>query len=447
MIPRRRLLTLLLSGLAVIIAAAVAVAVTLNRPEEAPRPDPVAATVPVALDAGDLPRDFSIGVVLTYGQSGEPGSEYNRAAQGAVVAAHRFSQGGSPVALAARNDRGTEEGAQEAVRALAGQGVSGLVIASTGPQARAAAQAAEELGLPVILPYAEPESPAPSTWTTKPTAASVRSAFEGALDGRSRILLVSDGGSAPPSNRISQELSLGSFEDAMALAQEAAILTGDQLRPAAGDGTPDTEASRVAEAADTVIVSAATPQRLARLVHALQSRDVSVPLLLPEEAASPHFAAALDELDGTVSGQLISVAAPGGDSAALMQDAPGRGMSAFLSAVRLAAGDPDVRNLTADGTFTADAWAADSSSHDAVIALVRAAAFAESGDPEKVATALAGMSFGAGEGLAGPPLDFSRTAAMTSEPVPVFASSQDLGLRPADGNAPRLIWIPAPQDP
>ncbi|MGW9404053.1 hypothetical protein ACWGQ2_08815 [Arthrobacter sp. NPDC055585] len=444
---RARWVTGILAVLAVVVAGAVALAVTLNRPAEAPRPDPVAATVPLALTAQNLPGDFTVGVVLTYGQSGEPGSEYNRAAQGAVVAAQRFSQGGTSVSLRAQNDGGTREGAREAVRALAEQGVSGLVVASTGMQAQAAAKAAEELGLPVILPYAEPADPAPSTWTTKPTAASIGSAVESALDGRNRILLVSDGGSPPPLERISQELTLESFDDVMALAQEAAILTGDQLRPAAGDGARGTEASRVAEAADAVIVSAASPQRLARLVHALQSRDVSVPLMLPEEAASPHFAAALAELDGTVSGQLISVAAPGGDSAALMQDAPGRGMSAFLSAVRLAAGDPDVRNLTADGTFTADAWAADSSSHDAVIALVRAAAFAESGDPKKVAAALAGMSFGAGEGLAGPPLDFSRTAAMTSEPVPVFASSQDLGLRPADGNAPRLIWIPAPQDP
>ena len=57
--------------------------VTLNRPQAASRPDPVAATVPVALKAEGLPKDFSIGIVLTLGQSGEPGSEYNRAAQGA----------------------------------------------------------------------------------------------------------------------------------------------------------------------------------------------------------------------------------------------------------------------------------------------------------------------------------------------------------------------------
>lgn len=445
MIPRRRLLTLLLSGLAVIIAGAAAVAVALNRPEEAPRPDPVAATVPVALSAGDLPRDFRIGMVLTYGQSGEPGSEYNRAAQGAVVAAHRFSQGGSPVALAARNDRGSEEGAKEAVRALADEGVSGLVIASTGAQARAAAQTAEELGLPVILPYAEPENPAPSTWTIKPSAASVESAQEDVLAERTRVLLVSDGGSAPASTRISQELSLDSFEDLTALAQETAILTGDQLRPV--EGPTGTEGVQAADPADAVVVSAATPQRLARLVHALQSRDVSVPLLLPENAVSPHFAVALSELDGTASGQLVTVAAPGTDSSALQQDAQGRGMSAFLSAVRLAAGDPEVGNLAGDGAFADDAWAADPASHDAVVALVRAAAFAGSADPAEVAAALAGMSFGPGEGLAGPALDFSRPAAMTAGPVPVYASSQDLGLRPANADTPRLIWVPAPETP
>lgn len=444
---RSKFMTLLVAGFVVVVAAAIALTVTLNRPHEAPRHDPVAATVPVALNAEGLPKDFSIGVVLTLGQSGEPGSEYNRAAQGAVVAAQRFAQGGTSVALRPQNDRGTEAGARDAVLALAKQGASGVIVASTGPQARAAAKTAEEIGLPAILPYAEPSEPAQDTWTTGPSGASVQAALRTALNGKNRVLLVADGGQIPTSLETSQTLNLDGFDDVVALAQEAATRTGDQLRPPAEDAPAGAEPTKVSEPADAVVVSAATPQRLARLVQALQSRDLSVPLIIPDGATSPAFASKLSELDGSASGQLVSVAPAGGDASALQKDSQGRGMSAFLSAVRLASGDPEVKNLTDDAPFSADAWAADSRSHDAVIALVRAAALAGNGDPSKVAAALRTMSFGAGEGLAGPALDFSNSQALTTAAIPVYASPQDLGLRPPDEDAPRLVWVPAPASP
>ncbi|WP_104167022.1 hypothetical protein [Arthrobacter sp. SX1312] len=442
MSPRTGLMTLVVAGAAVLVAAVIAVTVMLNRPAEAIRPDPVAATVPVALDADGLPEDVSIGVVVTLGQSGEPGSEYNRAAQGAVVAGQRFAQGGAAVALPTENDRGTEDGARAAVQALAEQGVSGIVVASSGPQARAAARTAADLGLPAILPYAQPSEPAPSVWTTMPSGSSVEVALRTAVNGRSSVLLVVDGGPTPTSVPTAQTLDLQDFDDVTGLAQEAAILTGDQQR--APDAPAGTGSAGVAGPADAVVVSAATPQRLARLVQALQSRDVSVPLILPDGATAPAFASALSELDGTASGQLVGIASSAGDSAALQQDAQGRGMSAFLSAVRLAAGDPDIKNLTGDAPFSADAWAADPASHDAVVALVRATALAGSADPAEIGEALRAVSLGPGEGLAGPPLDFSRPEALTAKAMPVYASPQDLGLRPADENAPRLVWVPAP---
>lgn len=446
MSARTRLVTLVLAGVAVVAAVAVVLAMTLNRPKEAPKPDPVAATVPVALEADGLPKEFSLGIVLTFGQNGEPGSEYNRAAQGAVVADQRFSQGGA-VALVTRNDSGTEDGARSAVRALAEQGVSGVIVASTGPQAVAAAKAAEEVGLPVILPYAEPAEPAATTWSTGPSRAAVEDAVRAELNGKARVLLVNDGGAVPSSVPVAQTLNTGDFEDLAALAQEAAVRTGDQPLPAAPDAPAEAQTQRTAEPADAVVVSAATPQRLARLVQALQSRDVSVPMLLPDGATAPDFAATLIELDGAASGQLVGFAAAGGDGTSLQQDAQGRGMSAFLAAVRLSAGDPQVKNLSSDAPFAANAWAADPASHDAVVAFVRAAALAESSEPADVGAKLATLSLGPGEGLAGPPLDFSRPAALAAKPAPVYASPQDLGLRPADEDAPRLVWVPAPANP
>ena len=446
MTARTRLLTLVVVGIAVIAAVTVALVLTLNRPQEAPRPDPVAATVPVALTAEGLPKDFSLGVVMTFGQSGEPGSGFNRAAQGAVVAAQRFAQGGANVALPTRNDRGTDDGAREAVTGLAEQGVSGIVVASTGSQAAAAAKTAEELGLPVILPYAEPAEPSPSIWTTKPSTAAVEAALQPML-ADSSVLLVSDGGGIPPSLQAAQVLRLEEYQDVTELARETAVLTGDQPLPGAGN-TPDGAASvMIADPADAVVVTAATPQRLARLVQALQSRNVSVPLLLPDGATAPDFASMLAELDGTASGQLITVASAGGDGTALQQDAQGRARSAFLSAVRQAAADPEIKNLTGDAPFAVTAWAADTASHDAVVALVRAAALAQSGNPAEIGAALRTLALGPGEGIAGPALDFSRSEALAAKAVRVHGSPQDLGLRPADEKTPRLVWIPAPEDP
>lgn len=444
---RTKLVTLIVVGVAVVVAVAIVLTMTLNRPKEAIQPDPVAATVPVALSAEGLPKEFKIGVIFTFGQSGEPGSEYNRAVQGAVVAAERFAQGGAAVDLRTQNDRGTEDGARAAIAALADQGVSGILVASTGPQASAAAKAAGERGLAVILPYADPAEPGPSIWTTTPSDASVDAALATALAGKTKVMLVSDGGAIPASIQATQTLNLQDFEDVTGLAQEAAIRTGDQLLPLAENAPAGSESVRVADPADAVVVSAATPQRLARLVQALQSRDVSVPLILSDGATAPAFASALAELDGSASGQLVSVAAAGGDGAALQQDAQGRGMSAFLSALRLASGDAQIKNLTGDAPLSTDAWAADAASHDAVVALVRAAALAGNGDAAKVAESLRSVSLGAGEGLAGSTLDFSTPEALTAKAMPVYASDQDLGLRPADDKAPRLVWVAAPATP
>ena len=134
---RRRLVIIVSAGAILVTAATIALTGTLNRPDETS----VAVTVPVALQADGLPKNFSIGIVLTLGQSGEPGSEYNRAAQGAVVATQRFAQGGAAVTLLAQNDSGSVDGARAAVETLADQGVAGVIVTSTGPQAQAASTA------------------------------------------------------------------------------------------------------------------------------------------------------------------------------------------------------------------------------------------------------------------------------------------------------------------
>ena len=121
-------------------------------------------------------------------------------------------------------------------------------------------------------------------------------------------------------------------------------------------------------------------------------------------------------------------------------------MSAFLSAVRNTAADGDQKNLTGDQPFSSVAQVADSRSHDAVLALVQAAAAAKSADPAKISDAFASLTLTQDDGLAGPALDFGQSTALDPQSVHSLRSSnQDLGFRPTTENAdPRLVWFSDP---
>jgi len=440
---RGRLVALLVAAVAVIAVASVAVTllVTHRAPAEAAAPEAVAVTVPVPVAAKGLPKDTTIGVLLPLGESGEAGTEFATAAQGAVVAAERLRQAGNPVSLAVQNDGGSDSGAAAAVEKLRAAGVSGLVIAETDGRAAAAAKAASAAGIPAVAPYADVTGK--GVYSLAPSAAEFKDATASATRGAKNVLLVDAGAGAPAGVTVGRTLKLSDFDDVQALATEAAVLTGDRLRQPGRDAPQGSEPSKEAHPSDTVLISSPLTARSALVVQALQAKGVSVPLVLGQDATSPLFATSLQEHDGAASGQLVGVAAVGGDSVALQQDDAGRAMSAFLAGVRMAAADPSLKNLSGDAPFADDAWAADARSHDAVLSLALAAAQARSTAPAKVAEALAALAPGAKQGIAEGPLDFTRPHVMTRKAVPVYASEQDLGLRPRTQNSPTLIWIPA----
>ena len=92
--------------------------------------------------------------------------------------------------------------------------------------------------------------------------------------------------------------------------------------------------------------------------------------------------------------------------------------------------------------------AADTRSHDAVVALVTAAAKAGSSDPAAVTKALSGLTVTHADGLAGPDLHLGAAGTLADDDVHALqASTQDPGLRPAAAAAePRLFWFSAPTD-
>ncbi len=420
-------------------AALVVLALTAcsggDEPDDEPAGSSAQPAPPVAVPiaAEGLPEGVTIGVVVSLTSPEDPGDQWSRAAEGAEVAAYRLGLGGTPVDVVAVNDAGTTDGAAAAVEDLAGRGVSGIVVATSGPHVSGAVDAADAAGVPLLLPYAaDPDLPADgAAWLTGPTRPAIDEALVAALrvGEVSKPALVDAGGGEPagltPVDR--RALAEGAPDQAVTrLARDLATLAADA-------------------AVDSVVVTGPAAQQ-AVVVRALQGAAVPLPVYLTPDALSPVLAADLVGSDGSLSSELVTVGPATGDAAALAPGAAGDALSAYFAGLRAAAADPGVEDFFDGRPFAEVAADADTRSHDAVVALVRAAAEAGSADPADVAAALDGLALDRADGLAGAGLDFSGQAALPAdEVVTLEATPQDPGLRPAPvaGEAPRLHWFAA----
>lgn len=385
----------------------------------------LAQPVPVELSA-DVPGQLTIGVELSLSAAPGEGAEWRDAAEGAVVAARRFALGGTKVTLVAANDKGTSAGAVTAVRTLAGRGVAGIVVATSGTHVTAGLAQAAADKIPVLLPYDLGSGGATGqAWSTGPGRQATDARLVAALaDRHLDAPLLVDAGGGPVSGLAPRE-------------QETFAAGGD----AGALGRAVAHRQRQLDTAvDSVVVSGA-PALQAAVVAGLQGSGVDVPLVLTPQALSPAFPADLTAAGGTLSGELLTVGLDDGDATALRSDEAGRALAAYFSALQLAADDPATKDLVGDRPFADVAEAADVSSHDAVVALVRAAATAKSNEPAKVGAALPGLRLGVADGVAGPPLDFGSTEAVAdSAIVPLASTSVSPGVRPPS-DSPDLYWF------
>lgn len=435
---RRPRQPLVIVAIAVLVIAAVLAVVVFVIDRNTPAAEAVPATVPVPIRVAHVPDGTKIGVVVTLGD-GE-GSEWDEAAQGALVAERRLTLGGTDVEIVTRNDGGSAGGGERAVQALVDSGVSGIVVASSGAHVSGALEAAADTGVPVVLPYAPSGS---DSWSTAPSSASTTAAMEQALRGATSPLLVDLGGGAPSGLEVAHVITADDAADDTALATTVAERTG--AATAAASATPaagaEPEEAPAPVDSDAVVVSGPAARQGA-FVAALQSADVTVPVVLTPQATSPAFGTALADANGSLSGTFVSAGVATDDARALTSDEQGRAMSAFLGGVRVLADDADAQNLTDDQPFSAVAWAADSRSHDAVVALVRAVGAARSDAPDEVSDALSALRLDAGDGIAGPALDFRQQQALRADATVLAASAQRLGLRPASTEpTASLVWF------
>ncbi|HEY0240713.1 MAG TPA: ABC transporter substrate-binding protein [Friedmanniella sp.] len=385
----------------------------------------LAQPVPVELTA-DLPGQVTLGVEVTLGAVPGEGAEWRDAAEGAVVAAHRFALGGTKVTLVAVNDKGTSAGAAAAMKVLAGRNVAGVVLATNGTHVAAGLAEAAADKIPVLMPYDLGASGAPGqAWSTGPGRQATDSRLVTALAQRKLDApLLVDAGGGPVTGLTPREARTFVAGDDPAVLARSVARRQRQL---------DT-------AVDSIVVSG-PPELQASLVAALQGAAVDVPVLLTPGAVSPAFPTALTTAGGSLSGELLSAGLDDGDASALASNDSGRALAAYFSGLQLATGDAGTKALFGDQPFAEVAASADVSSHDAVVALVRAVAAAKSSDPAKVSAALSGLRLGTRDGIAGAPLDFGSTEAVADDAVVVLASTPvSPGVRPTV-DAPALFWF------
>ncbi|WIB13590.1 ABC transporter substrate-binding protein [Curtobacterium sp. MCPF17_052] len=430
---------LVIVALAVLVIAVVLAVVVFVIDRNTPAAEAVPATVPVPIRVAHVPDGTKIGVVVTLGY-GE-GSEWDEAAQGALVAAKRLTLGGTDVELVTRNDGGSASGAKRAVEQLVDSGVAGIVVASSGAHVSGALDAASDAGVPVVLPYADGGD---GSWSTAPSRASVSAAMQRAIRG------ADSPAARGPGRRCSVRYPVRPRDGRRRRGRRRCAR--DDRSPADRCCPDDHRNVGCARRHDghrghEARLRCGRGERSGGTAGGRSSRRCSPRTspsrsCSPPDATSPAFGTALAAANGSLSGTFVSTGVATDDARALTSDAQGRSMSAFLGGVRVLSDDAEAQNLTADQPFSAVAWAADSRSHDAVVALVRAVGAARSDEPSAVADALSTLRLDASDGLAGPALDFRQQQALRADATVLAASSQTLGLRPATTEqTASLVWF------
>ncbi|MDO4898078.1 MAG: hypothetical protein Q3965_02110 [Rothia sp. (in: high G+C Gram-positive bacteria)] len=405
--------------LAILLAIITVVGLAIVQQTTKEQDDAVAVTVPVELASQGKAQHASVGLVLTIGNESAEGSQWNQAAAGAQVAIERFNRGGAQVSLITENDRGTAEGARAAVRALAQEGVSGIVVASAGPHVEAAIDEAKTLGIPAILPYEQGRGQA---WSMQVPVAELSQHVLAATSQTQELIRLDQAGyldldvPAETQIRISQETDL-------------AQLTSDLVKKT----SDKTKKFALVVNADAYLTG--------RLMLALEETPINADVYLSPESSSPAFGQSLMRDQQISLIKALSLGAVSDDSLALQPDGQGRAMSAYLQAVRILS-DSNVE-VYGDQTFDSLALAADARSHDAVVAIIRGVETADSTAPADVAAALQTLELTPADGITASSYDFAQQDLISGRTTLLSPSVGNLHLRPTNGaeEAPQILWI------
>jgi ABC-type branched-subunit amino acid transport system substrate-binding protein len=293
------------------------------------------------------------------------------------------------------DDNGTSDGAAAAMKSLADQGAVGVVYASTGEQVLSGVAKAAELGMPVVLPYADDPrvtAQGASSFITGPTIPQVAKEFAGYLD-KAKL------------SKVALIRQAGAYGDAgkAALTDAGVKFSSDTPFTA---GSPFSAKGIVAGAPEAIVVWAEAGPAV-EVADALSLAGSTADLLFADRAAVPTFGHVLAAaLAASVGDGVLSAGSWAGP------DTPGAATDAFFLARDKA---------VSDGGVSADLSLADFRSHDAVLALVAAAG--SSHERGHALDAIRQLSAGSLRGGAGVPLDFRRSFALTEANVAMLSYS------------------------
>jgi ABC-type branched-subunit amino acid transport system substrate-binding protein len=319
-------------------------------------------------------------------------------AAGAYVAAFRLNDakpGSDKVQLVVEDDNGTPEGATAAVKSLVDQGVVGIVYASTGEQLLAGAATAAESGVAVVYPYADDARIVDQGATSYLAAPTVE---QSAAELAAHISKANLG-------KVALLRQAGAYGDAGKAALEKAGVSFTSDTPLSGpDGIPG--AAIAAGNPDAVVIWTEASLAVAA-ADSLSAAGFDGAYLFGDRVAVPTFG----------KGLASSLAPPVGDGALSAGSFAGPDMpTAAADAFYLAK-----QRAVSSGAVSADLGVADFRSHDAVLALVKAAE--DGADRAKVLDAIKKVSTADVSGAVGAPADFSNQLAFGDDNVALLTYS------------------------
>lgn len=336
-----------------------------------------------------------VGMIIS---SGGPGADVKDLAAGAYVAAFRLNgakDGHDNVQLVVEDDNGTPEGATAAVKSLVDQGVLGIVYASTGEQLLAGAATAAESGVAVVYPYADDSRIVEQGATSYLAAPTIK---QSATELAAHIAKANMA-------KVALIRQAGAYGDAGKAALTEAGVSFVSDTPLSGpDGIPG--AAIAAGNPDAVIIWTEAALAVAA-ADSLSQANYNGAFLFGDRVAVPSFGKGLaSSLAAPVSDGVLSAGSFAGP------DMPTAAADAFFLAKERA---------VSSGAVSADLGVADFRSHDAVLALVKAAE--DGADRGAVLDAIKQVSTNDVGGTVGAPADFSNQLAFGDESVALITYS------------------------
>ncbi|WP_122787465.1 ABC transporter substrate-binding protein [Cutibacterium modestum] len=324
----------------------------------------------VELSLGKVPSHVRIGLVVSYTENPREGSGWIGNAHGAQVAIWRLAQGGDDIEIQVVSDKGSGQGAKDAVAQLKEAGVTGIVAATSGPHTKVLAEEASRADIPILLPYATRPDDAPEgAWFGVPTATRQDDLIEAqaAKFGCRRFatrgagLRAADTTDIPVDNKgqVTKQ-----FVEKLAKDPKTCVYL-ENLGPVAASDSPT-------------------------MVSDLRAGGVTAPIFLGLDATSAASTVALVR-NGAIPNGIYSLGVPS-DGVEAVSLAGNEESRAFSEAVTHLTTSKEKSVIDPSRSFETYSGEADGRSHDAVVTLIAGSVKANSNHAEDVRTALSSLN-------------------------------------------------------